>query len=191
MAKLATYRSYKGPILIMGPRASGKSAVGRQLALRLSWSYVSFGSYVRQQAAACGVEGSLRLEAFGHQLISERGAGGPLADVLGAQKMHVGNVVLDGVRHSDMLECVERLYGTVVSVYLEVPEQVRYERWLRREALPNSGSSRELFLQLSQARIERRVFELSRTATHVIDGARPVAEVISEIMSVSAVEQLQ
>ncbi len=171
-------------LLVIGPRASGKSTVARAVAARLSWGYASFGSYVRDQSRGREAgPSSLRLEEAGHRLIAERGAAGLLADVLASQETTVENMVLDGVRHNSMLEAVNALYQKVISIYLEVSEQLRSERWLQREGLTNSAGSLRLFEQLSRAGVERHVFALRPLATITLDGSRPIDELVEQAIN--------
>ncbi|MGH8909845.1 MAG: hypothetical protein ACRD0K_25965 [Egibacteraceae bacterium] len=94
-------------------------------------------------------------------------------------------MVLDGVRHCGMFEAVNDLYSKMVSIYLEVPERTRYERWLRRERLMNSNFSRRLFKELSSAGVERHVFVLRHLATCVVDGSRPIDELVEQAIRLS------
>jgi cytidylate kinase len=174
--------AYCNVLVLMGPRGSGKSAVGHALACRLAWPYLSFGSYIRQQAIArnTGLEGIL-LEELGSQLIEECGHDGLLADLLKAQGGDDADVILDGVRHPKMLRAVKQLYARTTSIYIVVSEMVRYERWLRREGIQNSTNALRAFQLLSGAHVERHVFGLCSMADHTVDGSLPLEELVSEV----------
>lgn len=171
-------------LVLMGPRGSGKSAVGRALAPKLAWPYLSFGSHIRQQAIARNIKlDGLLLEKLGSQLIRERGYDGLLVDLLAAQDGGVANVILDGVRHAQMLRAVKQLYTRTTSIYIVVSKVVRYERWLKRDGIQNSATALHAFQLLGRAQVERHVFELRSRADYIVNGSLPLEELVSAIIA--------
>jgi cytidylate kinase len=172
---------YKQALLLIGPRASGKSTLARLMAVRLGRPCLSFGGYVRDYAAARGIPSEPAvLEELGARLIVERGYAGLLDDVLMALPESTG-VVLDGVRHPEMLGAVAARFADVLSCYIDAPDNVRYERWLKREHVAVSAASLRRFQQLADGPVERHVSELGTLADLVLDGSQP-AEALIEIV---------
>lgn len=173
---------YDTAVLIMGARASGKSTVGRRIAAELSWPYLSFGAHVRGYASAQGLalEAPL-LEELGGRLVDERGYEGLLADLIDEYDGDLAGVVIDGVRHAEMLQAVKQLFVDVLSVYVEVQYELRYARWLQRENITRSKASLCLFEQLSTGVVERHVPKLRELATHVVDGSQPIDLLVSSL----------
>lgn len=169
-------------LLLIGPIASGKSTFGHLLSVELSWPLLSFGTYVRDQAERRGIPLDSRdeLERLGARLIIAHGHDRLLRDLLAAQDS-VEQVVLEGVRHIDMLQAVRRLYPAVTSVYLDVGSERRYERWLLREGRAATAASRTLFDGIAQGEVERHVYSLIGAVDHVVDGERPVNAIVQEI----------
>jgi adenylate kinase family enzyme len=173
---------YGTAFLIMGARASGKSTVGRRVAAGLFWPYLSFGAYARGCARAQGLalEAPL-LEELGGKLVDERGYKGLLADLIDECEGEPAGVVIDGVRHVEMLQRVRNLFVHVLGVYVEVPYELRYARWLQREGITRSKDSLFLFEQLSAGVVERHVPKLRKLATHVVDGSQPIDLLVSSL----------
>lgn len=168
-------------IVLVGPRACGKSTLGRRLASLCSWPYVSFGGYVRRVASSRD-EPTTRLEEIGSELIETRGYEGFLLDVLASSGEKTNNVVLDGVRHVDMLRAVRTIYRQEHSYYLDSSEYTRYKRWLAREEITDAPEHLRRFRSYANAPVERYVFSLREHATYVLDADRPLDLLVDEVM---------
>ena len=169
-------------LLLIGPRASGKSTLARLIATRLDWPYLSFGGHVRRYAASKGWPSEPGvLEELGGRLILDLGYAGLLEDVLKALAPQSASVVLDGVRHPEMLAAVTARFAHVRSCYIDAPDDMRYERWLKREGMAISAESLQRFQQLAAGAVERHVPELRQLADQVLDGSQP-AEALAVIV---------
>jgi adenylate kinase family enzyme len=171
-------------VAIIGPIASGKSTVSRGLSANLSWPIISFGAYVRDVARRqnVSINDRGRLERIGAELITNRGHKNFLRDVL-SWHGHAEHIILDGIRHTELLHELDQSCERVYSFYLDTPDQLRYERWLHREGLANNTDSHAVFVNLAHDYVERHVFSLTREVDYIIDAARPPDLVIAEIRS--------
>jgi cytidylate kinase len=173
------------PIVLIGAVASGKSTVAQFLGNELSWRLFSFGAYVRDQARRQGIPFDRgELERLGSSLISARGYDTFLHDIMETH-ISTGPFILEGVRHVNMLEAVKRRYPSIVSVYLDAPPDLRYERWRLREGFADSTACRALFESITQGEVERYVYALMNIADHIVDAARPARLVAEEILGFS------
>lgn len=171
-----------GSVVLIGAVASGKSTVARLLSDELSWPVLSFGAYVRDQAARHGIPPHRdELERLGAHLITTCGHDNFLRDVLGTHAS-TAPFILEGVRHVDMLRAVERAYPSTVSIYLDVPPDVRYERWLRRQELVDSPARRASFDGIAQGEVERHVHALLNVVDYVVDATRPARFIATDIL---------
>lgn len=174
-------------LVIIGPAASGKSTVGRLLSAKLSRPLISFGAHVRAEAERRGLQSNSReaLEKLGAALILERGHDLFLRDVLSVQGTTT-HIILEGVRHVEMLQAVKRTCQGVLSIYLEVPPDVRYRRWLVREQRVDTTAARSAFDGIADATVERNVNELIGQVDQVMDGDRAAPLIAEDIISLLA-----
>jgi adenylate kinase family enzyme len=174
----------KHSLVITGPVASGKSTVGRLLSAELSRPLISFGAYVRAEAERRGLQTSNReaLEKLGAEIVIERGHDQFLQDVLSAQDSTT-QIILEGVRHVEMLQAVRRAYQEVLSVYLEVPPDVRYRRWLIRERRAGTTEARLAFDHIADAEVERNVNALIDQVEQIVTGDRAAQLIAEDILN--------
>lgn len=176
--------SHVSAVAIIGPIASGKSTVSRLLSAGLSWQLVSFGAYIRHVVSGRQISLGRRteLERIGAELICERGHEQFTVDVLGWHG-DTEHAVLDGVRHVEVLQVLRRAYEEIFSFYLDVPADVRYERWLCREEREATPDSRAVFEGLANDQVERHVYSLVTEVDHVITCVLEPDAVAAEIRS--------
>ena len=122
------------------------------------------------------------LEEIGNELIETRGYEGLLFDVLASSDRETSNVVLDGVRHVDMLQTVRAIYRQTYSYYLEAPERTRYKRWLAREGITDSSEHLRRFRGYANAPVERNVFLMRGHVDYVLDANKPLDLLVDEVM---------
>jgi adenylate kinase family enzyme len=171
-------------LVIIGPAASGKSTVGRLLSAKLSRPLISFGAYVRAEAERRGLQTSNRevLEKLGAEMVIERGHDQFLQDVLSAQDS-VAQIILEGVRHVEMLQAVRQAYQEALSIYLEVPPDVRYRRWLIRERRAGTTEARLAFDHIADAEVERNVNALIDQVEQIVAGDRAAPLIAEDILN--------
>ena len=98
-------------VCLAGQIGSGKSSVTRALGKALGWPATGFGDYLRCELTRRGGDPSSRrgLQDLGQQLIDSDPEGFCRA-VLGAGDFTAGSdLLVDGVRHTDILRRLKRL----------------------------------------------------------------------------------
>jgi cytidylate kinase len=131
-------------IAFSGLPQTGKTTLARRLAKELKCKFVSFGDFVRQEAVRRGIEKPTRrdLQDLGQALVTED----LLAfcrHVLETVKFSPGEqIVLDGVRHKEVLEAVANLSPAqpIKLIYLVASIGVRRARSPRNVDLASIDS---------------------------------------------------
>ena len=164
----------KAAIVICGKIGSGKSTVANCLASRLSIQVVSFGTYIRQIANRSGRPTTRSsLQDMGDSLFQEIGASGILLGAL--EEAGIDNcetVVLDGVRHVEVLKEIRRRARKSVAIYLDVCQEERYRRRLCQSAC---FFSLEEFQALECHAVENEISDLVELCDFVVDGTQAFA----------------
>ena len=118
------------PIVLTGPMASGKSTIARHLADVTGEPPLSFGNLIRAEAQRLGLAGDrATLQDLGQRLVSTLG---PLrmSEILLRDRR--ANVIIEGVRHLQVLEALNQLLPDLLFVYLAAPTSVLDDRWAAR-----------------------------------------------------------
>jgi len=155
-----------------GGLGAGKSSLTTALHERLGWPRASFGDHVRKIASENGRDEKDRsvLQQLGQALVLTN-VGGFVDDVL-AQAGDAPNVILDGVRHVEVLfKLREKLNDKVKLVHLEAPSDVRQERYLQRDDV-----ERRLLARYEQDITEAQIARiLPQYADLVVDATLPLS----------------
>jgi len=156
-------------ILLAGPKGSGKTTSANTLAHSLGAVLLSFGSYVRSEAAGRGLPDSPRVLAdLGETLLHETGAD---AFVDGAICFSgwSGNtpLVVDGLRHMVVLHALKRRFPHAKLIYLDASPTLRHGRLRIRD-----GSSAHDSIALRDHATEA--------------DARPLREAADKVLTISA-----
>jgi cytidylate kinase len=177
-------RELSRAVAITGPIASGKSTVGRRLSDDLSWPLISFGAYIRNEARRRNdtLDDRAELERIGAELISSRGYEQFMWDVIESQCADE-HVILDGIRHTELLQALNRACPQVSSFYLDAPLQIRYQRWLHREGIEDGANARVAFEDMAHDQVECHVYSLAAEVDYVIDATQSTPEIIIGIRS--------
>src|SRR4051812_45764688 len=108
---------------------AGKSTIARAVSGRLGWPRVSFGDYLREAARKRMIQESrATLQELGEFLVKQDAAG--FTKALLSQVDFKSGVVVDGVRHMEILHALENLVAPLPLhlIYVETDEQVRIQR---------------------------------------------------------------
>lgn len=157
--------------------AVGKSTVARKVASCSDSVLLSFGDLVRAEAQRRSLNGDrATLQGVGQELHARLGPRG-LSEAL--LKRRRSGVVIEGVRHVDVLKALRELLPNLVMAYLTAPPAVLDERWaLRGTTNPRDKATRH--------QLESELNLLRDHASIVIDTAQISAEVAAEMILVAA-----
>jgi len=121
-----------------GAIGSGKSTVSSRFAQRLGAKWNSFGNTVRRIAAEKGIEPSREnLQRLGAAAVEANQEAFCRKVIDGAEGGAEDFIVIDGVRHERILECLRVLVSPtpLLAVFVDTPQQIRLERLRTRDGL--------------------------------------------------------
>lgn len=165
------------PIVLTGPMASGKSSIARQVADECDARVLSFGDLVRAEAERRGLaEDRSTLQNLGQELFASEGPLGMSEMLLEDRR---ADVIVEGVRHVQVLEALNELLPDLVFVYLTAPASVLDERWSTRGAVAprRDATAHAVEAELSELRelaaisIDTSQVEVSRAARIILAAA--------------------
>lgn len=165
-------------LVLSGQMGSGKTTVARELVRKLNTNFASFGSFVRTIAISRGIGfDRVSLQNLGQALIGEFGPDEFVKEVLiSGQSTGSTITVLDGVRSVEIWHSVQKLASRSVLVYLDIEEDERIRRLVKRDGLDTS--SIQLAMQHS---MERNIPELRIHADFVLH-SNSIDKMVSEVM---------
>jgi adenylate kinase len=167
------------PIVLSGYMSAGKSTVARDLAQRGHLEVLSFGDLVRDEAERRGGANDRdSLQHLGQALMKELGAAGMVDHLIGQRTSHL---VIDGVRHIDVLEELSRRMPDLVFAFFIAPENVLIERWQKR----GDAGSRAVAVNHP---VEAELGQLRERAALVLDTSRLSKVQIGDILLRAAVD---
>jgi cytidylate kinase len=169
-------------VCLAGAIASGKTEIARSLATQLTCGFASFGDYVRSVARERGLSGDrAQLQRLGEFLVNSN-IDAFCAAVLAHADWRPGtSLVLDGLRHVDVLEAVRRAISPtpVWLLYLATPDDIRAARL----ATTRPAEAERLDV-LDAHSTEIQVREALRTAADlVLDGTQNRDRLVTQILA--------
>ena len=124
-------------ITIAGQTGSGKTTLARNLSQLLNADFYSFGSFVHIEAVHRGIRvDRSSLQQLGQALIKDLGPDEFVRRVLNLDRTEGGMPtvsVLDGVRSIEIWKSVQKLSFRSILIYLDIDEDIRIERILKRD----------------------------------------------------------
>ena len=165
---------------IAGRYGSGKSSLGVDVAMRLNWSYASFGGYVRSMAKSRGLgEERAELQRLGEQILGSDPLQFCVSVLSQSDWKRGGSLVLDGIRHRELLPLIRDLTipAEIVIVFVATPSEVRIQRLLER----GEYNSHE-FIHLENHSTETQAPLLESQADLVVNGAKGRSELLDEVV---------
>lgn len=171
MTGVGTEGRAKLVIGLAGHARSGKSTLAVGLAKRLGGSVASFGDAVRRRAADLGLDAADRetLMDLGQRWATEDPRG-LSSEVLGPERGRADLLIIDGIRHLEVLHELQNSMPRFYLVYVSAPEQLVTSR-LEGQTDPRMHAS------------EREVPQLAARADVQIDGAGPVEALVTAILA--------
>jgi len=130
-------------VVIIGRICSGKSTIAKQISEKYGVSIASFGGYLKEYCHLNNLQGDRKtLQDIGENFINEN----PdlfLLNVLTHFKA-VDRIVIEGVRHKVILDSIKKFCPSTLTIFLNVPYQMRYERFLLRNKVSDASLKSEL-----------------------------------------------
>ena len=168
-------------ICFAGRVSSGKTTLSKAMADALKWPRASFGDYVRKEARRQGLNESREvLQKIGASLVEDTDKF--CNKVLDQVSWKSGqNLVIDGVRHSEILGSLKRLAGPseVFLIFVETNEQT-----IRKRRVDKNTSGEDNLSDLEAHSTEREVTTaLPTIADLVVDGAHPLDILVQEMVA--------
>lgn len=121
---------------ISGQISSGKSTLAKALANTLNGQVISFGNFVRTEAAKRGIDvGRVALQQCGEELIRELGAKEFVGRVFDLLAISTPFLILDGVRHIVVWQVIQDLVVKNALIYLDIEEEERFRRLVQRDQI--------------------------------------------------------
>ncbi len=165
-----------------GSIASGKSTLSVSVATALGWPRVSFGDHVREVARNSGLDCSREvLQDVGASLI-DKGWEDFCRTVLRQVNWSPGQpLIVDGIRHVEAIDVLRQLVApsTLLLVLVVLNEPTREAR-LRERGMTDHGKFHQIEAHSTEAQVKT---VLPRMADITVDGARPVEDLVREIVT--------
>jgi predicted kinase len=173
------------PVFIVSGRvAVGKTTVSDALASALGINRTGFGDEVRARAAAAGRESTREvLQEIGEHLVATDPQGF-CAAVLARGNYRLGaGLVIDGIRHVDVLELVRRMVAPdrLVHVHVDSSEQLRQDRLESR----NRPGDVAILADVEKHSTERQVVDgLPQRADIIVNAADDLESIVARIRGI-------
>lgn len=172
--------SMKNTVLAFaGGIASGKSTLSQAVAQSLGCPRVTFGGYVRTEAKRRGVSDDRKtLQRIGEELVAQDAEGVCRAVLAQAAWLPGSALVVDGVRHVNIVDLLRRLVAPsgFRLVHVSASEQARSRRLVSRGG--NKSELRTLDTHSTEKDVPDRLRELADLR---VDGENPLEAVIDEV----------
>lgn len=157
-------------VAICGHICSGKSSFINHVSSLHEWNVISFGKYIRHLASIKGVSLTrANYQALGHETLLERGPDCFLSDVIQFNQPLSNIHLYDGIRHTSIIEALQRIYQNTLVIYLNACDDQRYHRFIGRASHDDPSLTYGEFLKLSEHPIEYGISAISTIADCVID----------------------
>ncbi|GAA4506600.1 hypothetical protein GCM10023172_35970 [Hymenobacter ginsengisoli] len=166
-----------------GKIGSGKSSVSAAAADALNLPWVSFGDYVRKQAVAKHLESSRQnLQDLGQKLLKADAEGFCQAVLSQAPDWQHG-LVVDGIRHVDVLTIIKRLVipQQLIHIHLALDEPMREARVTSREGVVEESER----IRMNNHPTEEQVLELLPSIADVVVSSTGTLDTVVEKVKTS------
>jgi cytidylate kinase len=173
-------------IAVSGPTGSGKSTLAHTLAQQFDGQYLSFGSFVREEALRLGMpQDRISLQNIGQKLIDELGTTLFVERVLSSLDfLGQKTAFLDGVRSVEIWKTVQIFFNKHFLLYLRIEESVCMRRLKARDGLTFSEIATALMHPM-----ERGISQLQKYADLLVEES-PLSDMIATVRTALAREKL-
>lgn len=169
-------------VAFAGRIGSGKTTITSAVARTLGWPRASFGDYVRSVARQQQLkETRQNLQNLGTHLLRQD-AHGFCASVLSSCGWKPpADLLIDGLRHVETIDLIRQLVTPAILkiVFITVQEGTRLTR-LRERGEGNADAISQVEDHSSEQQVN---FELREVTDLVVDGDRPVGEVVAQLVA--------
>ncbi len=163
---------YKTIITISGRISSGKSLASQLIHKEFSFPITSFGTYLYQHCQKNNLSTDREnLQKVGSEMILTSSSKF-LQNVLSYGTNSSDSIILEGVRHTAVLEEVKQLAAQVISVFVDAPQQIRFERYCQRRKNTDSIMDYDHFKLLDNHPVELEIDSLHQSSSVIIDNSR-------------------
>ncbi len=155
-------------IIIIGKICSGKSTLAKDFAKWIEYPTASFGGYLRDYSIQNRLPiDRLSLQDLGNQFINADHVSF-LNNVICHSTNEPQNLIFEGVRHQSVLEEIRRVSKRAFAIYMDAKEEVRLDRFIKREKDIDANSAEIDFYQRSNHPVEQEVESLKELCNFVI-----------------------
>ncbi len=166
-----------------GRIGTGKTAVARQVASRISCRWTSFSAFLRGEARTRGLDASRQvLQELGVEWI-DQGWNRFCRAILDDVSWHQGeSLVVDGVRHVKVVHALREILAPdpFVLVFLDPPEPDEWERRLRAKGIASLHELNQL--EIHPAELE--VMQVRDLADLILKTTQSVELIADEVVAV-------
>lgn len=172
-------------ILIIGKICSGKSTLANDLSLWLNTPKCSFGRYLLNYAQENKLQTDRdALQALGDSLIRDDHSKF-LSDVVIYSGSKSRKMIFEGVRHEAILQDIRKMSKNSLSIFLDVKEEIRLQRFVNREKDIDEGhKANDDFFRYSSHPVEQEVETLKHQCDFIISSNKSYRDFL-KILGVS------
>jgi dephospho-CoA kinase len=159
----------KSIITISGRISSGKSYAANIIKTKFGLPVASFGGYLRFYCEQNNLPTDRKsLQDTGEIFINVN----PklfLIDVISHYIERTDKIILEGIRHSSILEVIDQLTENRLAIFIEADLQTRYDRYLKRNKDSDDLRSFDQFVIIDNHSVELEIEALKPLCNLVID----------------------
>ena len=169
-------------IAFSGKIGSGKSSVSKAVAQSMGWARVSFGDYVRQVAQQQNLGDSRQvLQDLGEHLFENDALVFCMA-VLGQAPADCSGIVVDGIRHTLVLDIIKKLAQPqrLVHIHITLDEEEREDRIKFREGIQSELELERMDNHSTEIQVYKTLPQIADMTVDSADNIDKIVENISE-----------
>ena len=173
---------FKSSIIIIGKISSGKSTLAKQISNELNFPIASFGGYLLNYSRTNGLKLDRdSLQNLGDSFIKSN-ALSFLENVVNFSVKDADNAIFEGVRHKSIFDLIKKMSSNSQSIYLDVSDQLRLERFINRnKEIDSKSKAIEDFYNRSSHHVEKEIDSLRGQCDLIISGDEDLKNIIQQI----------
>jgi dephospho-CoA kinase len=160
--------SLEKAILIVGRIASGKSTIAELISSHYHLPIASFGSYLKSYSLSKGLSvDRADLQNLGEDFI-RKDPKSFLTEVIKFSSDRSKVMIFEGVRHKIMFELIKQMCPKAFSIYVDVSDATRLERFLARQKDIDVSKSKSEFMATNSHFVESEIVQLKGLCDYVV-----------------------